>query len=491
MPDPVSILPAALDLQVISKRFGSVEALSQVSLQVRSGSVHALLGENGAGKTTLMRIAFGMIRPDAGTIRINGVQKKLRAPADAIAAGIGMVHQHFMLAQAMTVAENVVLGGWGKYSVRAAADTVRKLGEETGLLLDPFAKVSSLPVAAQQRLEIIKALAHKARILILDEPTAVLAPAEARDLLLQIRTLAANGTSVVLITHKLRDAQQVADDVSVLRHGKLILTGAMVDQTEASLVTAMLGNRAELITSGGQGAPATGTSIMSLQNVGVVQRNGVRRLQGIDFEVRGGEIVGVAALEGGATHLLRILAGRYKPTEGVARIPSRVGFIPEDRVRDALVAGFSLYENVALLEGGRRNGRMPWSRIKDETAALLTSFDVRAADINVPAQNLSGGNQQKLVLARELDNNPPALVAENPTRGLDIQSAAAIHQRLRNARENGCAIVFYSSDIEELVSLADRVVVVREGRVRPVAKDADAIGAALLGTSSSQTGFAE
>lgn len=485
MPDSVNASPPALELEAISKRFGSVEALSHISLQVRSGSVHALLGENGAGKTTLMRIAFGMTKPDVGRIRVNGVQKEMRSPADAIAAGIGMVHQHFMLAQAMTVAENVVLGGHGKYNVRAAADTVRRLGEQTGLLLDPFAKVSTLGVAAQQRLEIIKALAHNARILILDEPTAVLAPAEARDLLLRIRTLAADGTSVVLITHKLRNAQQFADDVSVLRHGKLISTGAIADQTEASLVSAMLGNRSELITRSTRTASVAGTPIMSLRDVGVVQRNGVRRLQNVNLDVKSGEIVGVAALEGGAAHLLRVLAGRYKPTEGTASIPSHVGFIPEDRLRDALVVSFPLYENVALMESGRRKGKMPWSQIRDETTALLTSFDVRAADMNTPAQNLSGGNQQKLVLARELNNNPPALVAENPTRGLDIQSAAAIHQRLRDAKGNGCAIVFYSSDIEELVSLADRVIVVREGRVEPVARDADAIGGALLGTSNS------
>lgn len=474
----------ALELQEISKHFGNAEALSHVSLKVRRGSVHALLGENGAGKTTLMRIAFGMIKPDTGEIRVDGAPKGIRSPADAIAQGIGMVHQHFMLAPAMTVAENVALGGRGRYNVRAAVDIVHQLGEQTGLLLDPLAKVSTLGVAAQQRLEIIKALAHNARILILDEPTAVLAPADARDLLRQIRALAFSGTSVVLITHKLRDAQQFADDVSVLRRGRLILTGSMADQTEDSLASAMLGASPESISDSGTPVSSAGVPVISLKDVSFVQQNGIRRLQNATLDIKRGEIVGIAALEDGAMHLLRILAGRYRPTEGTAGLPSHVGFVPEDRLRDALVTSFSLYENVALRESGTRKGIMPWSRIRNDTATLLISFDVRAADMKMTANNLSGGNQQKLVLARELTGNPPALVAENPTRGLDIQSAAAIHQRLRNARKGGCAIVVYSSDIEELIDLADRVVVVRDGRVEPVARDVEAIGNALLGTSS-------
>ena len=476
--------PLALELYQISKRFEKVEALSRVSLQVYHGSVHALLGENGAGKTTLMRIAFGMIRPDGGEVRIDGVPRAVRSPADAIAVGIGMVHQHFMLAPAMTVAENVGLGGRGRYSARATADTVRRLGEQTGLLLDPAAAVSTLGVAAQQRLEIIKALAHNARILILDEPTAVLAPAEARDLFAQIRKLVLTGTCVVLITHKLRDAQQYADDVTVLRHGKLVLQGPMKDHTELSLASAMLGKHPEFISDGGTASSSPGDPVISLENVGLVQQNEVRRLQGVNIQIKAGEIVGIAALGGSATHLLRILAGRSKPTEGVVNLPSHVGFVPEDRLRDALVPGLNLYENVALLDSGRRRGRMPWSRIRLDTFTLLDSFDIRTADINMTAQNLSGGNQQKLVLARELSNSPSALIAENPTRGLDIQSAATIHRRLREARGNGCAIAFCSSDIEEIVDLADRVVVVRDGRVEPVSLDIEAIGNALLGMSS-------
>jgi len=421
-------LSLALEMQRISKRFGNFEALSHVSLKLCRGSVHALLGENGAGKTTLMRIAFGMISPDAGEIRVDDVPRSIHSPADAIAAGIGMVHQHFMLVPAMTVAENIELGNHGKYGARDSIDRVRKLGEQTGLVLDPSTKVSALGVVAQQRLEIVKALAHNARILILDEPTAVLAPAEARDLLAQIRKLVLNGSSAVLITHKLRDAQQYADDVSVLRRGKLILSGLMADFTEDSLTAAMLGHLPELALDS-NAPPPIGRLIISLQGVGLVQQTGIRRLRDVNIQVGAGKIVGITALEGGAADLLRVLAGRLMPTEGNVKLPLSIGFVPEDRQRDALIPAFSLYENIALKESGKRTGRMPWLRIRNKTTSLLADFDVRANDINMPVRNLSGGNQQKLVLARELSDNPSALVAENPTRGLDIQSSAIIHER--------------------------------------------------------------
>jgi ABC-type uncharacterized transport systems, ATPase components len=463
----------------ISKHFGNLDALSNVSLELRRGSVHALLGENGAGKTTLMRIVFGMVNSDTGDIRVDGVTRKIRSPADAISAGIGMVHQHLMLAQAMNVAENVELGGHGTYSPRTAADKVHKLGKKTGLILDPLAKVSSLGIAAQQRLEIIKVLARDARILILDEPTAVLAPIEAQNLLGQIRSLVLDGsTSVVLITHKLRDAQQYADYVSVLRHGRLILHGPMVDYTEDSLAKAMLGKPLESLSTSMQ--VSVGKPVISLRDVGVILPGGIRNLQNVNIQVRAGEIVGLAALEGAATHLLRVLAGRYKPTEGTAELPSRIGFVPENRLQDALVPAFSLYENVALKDTGKRRGRMHWASIRKTTTSLLARFDVRANDINASIRDLSGGNQQKFVLARELGDSPSALITENPTRGLDIQSASMIHQQLREAAKGGCAILFYSSDIDELVALAHRVVVVRDGQVVPVALHPQQIGNALL-----------
>lgn len=465
----------------ISKRFGNLEALSHVSFRLRPGTVHALLGENGAGKTTLMRIAFGMIKPDAGTICVYGIQKSIHSPAHAIAAGIGMVHQHFMLVPAMTVVENVELGGRGRYNSHDSANRLRLLQQQTGFALDPLATVNTLSVAAQQRLEIMKALAYDACILILDEPTAVLAPAEAVDLLARIRQLVSTGRSVVLITHKLRDAQRYADDVSVLRRGELTLTGAMPDFNENALARAMLGQSPDFIHKQQQQTlTSTGDIVLRLTNVSLVQPNGVHQLQNVNIEVGAGEIVGIAALEGTARQLLRIMSGRQKATKGLITLPSKIGFVPEDRQHDALVPAFSLFENVALKGIGKRKGRMPWSEIRNRTASLLADYDVRTDDIDLRARDLSGGNQQKLILARELSGNPGALIAENPTRGLDIQASAAIHERLRDAKQNGCAIVLYSSDIDELVSIADRVFVIRDRMLAPVAVDAAEIGNALL-----------
>lgn len=465
----------------ITKHFGNLEALSTVSFRLRRGSLHALLGENGAGKTTLMRIAFGMIPPDAGEIHVDGMRQKIRSPRDAIRLGIGMVHQHFMLVPAMTVAENVELGGRGHYDALTSAVKLKLLEEKTGLVLDPSATVGSLGVPAQQRLEIIKALAHNAHVLILDEPTAVLAPAVAEDLLTRIRKLVDHGLSVVLITHKLRDAREYADDISVLRSGRLMLTGSMSDFSEAQLVSTMLGQDPREVTLPVHATTSSaGKTAISLRSVGLIDSTGVRRLRDVDLDIRAGEIVGIAALEGSASQLLRILAGRFRPTEGQCIVPHQVGFIAEDRRRDSLVPGLSLYENVAVKDSGSRRGVMRWPDIREQAASLVKRFDVRASDIDMRAQNLSGGNQQKLILGRELADSPVAIVAENPTRGLDINASEMIHDRLRQARDAGSAIVFYSSDIDELVDLADRVVVLRDGTLAEVPLDSRAIGNALL-----------
>lgn len=465
----------------ITKHFGKLKALSAVSFRLRRGSLHALLGENGAGKTTLMRIAFGMIAPDAGEIHVDGTRRRIRSPRDAIRLGIGMVHQHFMLVPAMTVAENVELGGHGHYDARTSAARLKLLEEKTGLVLDPSATVNSLGVPAQQRLEIIKALAHNAHVLILDEPTAVLAPADAQELLTRIRDLVNHGMSVVLITHKLRDAREYADDISVLRNGSLMLTGSMSDFSEAQLAATMLGHDPhENATQVHGTASPPGDTVINLRGVGLIDSTGVRRLQNVDLDIREGEIVGIAALEGSASWLLRILAGRFTPTEGRCTVASRTGFIAEDRRHDSLIPEFNLYENVALKDSGARKRVMRWPEIKEQAASLIEQFDVRATAIDTRVQDLSGGNQQKLVLGRELADNPVAVVAENPTRGLDISASEMIHEHLRRARDAGCAIVFYSSDIDELVDLADRVLVLREGTLNEVPLTSRAIGTALL-----------
>ncbi|MCE2901068.1 MAG: ABC transporter ATP-binding protein [Gemmatimonas sp.] len=481
-----------LSLEGITRSFGVVRALDEASLTVRCGTVHALLGENGAGKSTLMRVAFGLLQPDAGVIRWQGAPVTLRSPAAALASGIGMVHQHFTLVGAMTVAENVALGGHGRFDPAAAAARVRDVAARAGLVLDPDARVDTLPVGAQQRAEIVKALARDVQLLILDEPTAVLAPAEATELLAWVRRHADAGNAVVLITHKLRDALAVADDITVLHKGHTVLTTPARETTQEALATAMLGARA---TSGSTTAPTltetathtaarahTGTAVLSAHAVSWRDARGVQRVRDASLEVRAGEIVGLAAVEGAGQHeLLRLLAGRLPPTSGRLVRPDAVGFVPEDRHRDALLLDAPLFENTALRDAGRRQGRMDWRAFRSRTASLLSAFDVRAPHPGVAVRTLSGGNQQKFVLGRELADTPPALVVENPSRGLDFRATAAVQQALRVARDAGTAVVMYSSDLDEVLLLADRVYAMHAGRVYEVTGDREAVGRAMLG----------
>jgi simple sugar transport system ATP-binding protein len=498
-PSPTPLSPKgspALGLHEIDKRFAGVIALDHAELKVDAGTVHALLGENGAGKTTLMRIAYGMLQPDAGTIVINGVERRLKSPAQAIAAGVGMVHQHYALVQAMSVADNVALGLSGRYEPKEARDRVLRLSRESGLELDPKAIVGDLSVEVQQRVEIVKALARDAEILILDEPTAVLAPQAALDLLHWVRRFADGGRSAVLITHKLREALAVADAVTVLRRGRTVKTVSARATNEAELSGAMLGSTlpeggggpAETVVPS-QGNRGSGAAVLVAENITLVDDRGVTMIEGASFTVRGGEILGIAAVDGAGQHeLLRALAGRHPLTVGRLDGPADVGFVPEDRQRDALVLNFPLYENVALRGAGSRRGTVPWHHMRDHTLELMGEFDVRAESEGSLAATLSGGNQQRLVLARELDGRPRVLVAENPTRGLDIQAMAAVHERLRAARDQGMAVVLYAGDLDEVLALADRVLVIADHKVREVPLDRELVGRAMLGllTVSSQ-----
>ena len=444
--------------------------------------MHALLGENGAGKTTLMRIAFGMIHPDAGTIEIDGAPRTFRTASDAIAAGLGMVHQHFTLVPAMIVAENVALGGRGRFSPDEARARVNETSARTGLQIDPDARVSDLPIGAQQRVEILKALARGARILILDEPTAVLTPAESRELLDRLRAFAKDGGTAILITHKLRDALDVADDITVLRHGRNVWSGPADQTSESALVHAMVGASAVDASTRSDRANVLGGPVLTLDDVTVRDARGQVALDRASVVVHAGEIVGVAAVEGNGQHeLLRVLAGRLAPSAGRAEIPANVGFVPEDRRRDALIGEITLLENVALRGAGVRRGRVDWRHMRRETEDVIAQYDVRGGGTATLARALSGGNQQKLVIGRELEGASPALVVENPSRGLDFNATAAVHERLRAARENGTAVVVYSSDLDELLALADRLIVVHAGRVREVARDRETIGRAMLG----------
>lgn len=479
---PVTTSSAALALENIARRFGSVRALVDASLVARDGTVHALLGENGAGKTTLMRVAFGLVRPDEGTMRVHGEPVNVPSPAAAIALGIGMVHQHFSSIPALTVAENVALGGHGPYRVERVRARVREIADLVGFALDPDARAGDLSVSAQQRLEIVKALARGARTLILDEPTAVLAPREADDLLPMLRRFADSGGTVVLITHKLPDALAVADDVTVLRQGRTVLAESVANVDRITLAEAMLG-----------GAPPTemrarrtepGSVVLSARDVSVLDTRGVMRARGVNLDVRSGEVLGIAGIDGAGQHeLLLCLAGRLEAATGRVETPPMAGFVPEDRQRDALILDFDIAENLALRDAGSARGRLPWPRIRARAATILTEYDVRAPSTETMVGALSGGNQQKLVLGRELASKPNALIVENPTRGLDIAATVAVHARLVAARDSGAAVVIYSSDLDEVIALADRLIVMFEGRARDVALDREAAGRAMVGAA--------
>ena len=481
-----------LELAGIHKRFGSVQALRGADFVLVPGEVHALLGENGAGKSTLMHVAYGLVRADAGEVRVDGVARRISSPREARTLGIGMVHQHFTSVPALTVAENVALfAGWAVAPEQLRERTLR-LCDRLGLPLDPEQRAGRLSVALKQRLEIVKALAGDARILLLDEPTAVLAPGEAEDLLRMIRSFAVAGGSAVLITHKLDEALGAADRVTVLRHGTVTHTGSALAETASSLAEAMVGKEpgVPLIpqSRASWSAPPSTKESVRFDALEVPRESGygIALRQG-SLAVRAGEIVGIAAVEGnGQRELLRAVAGRIMPLRGRLQVQQPVGFIPEDRTTEGLIPSLSLTENVVLGLGADgpwvRGGRIAWREARARTAELLREYDISAPGPATRAASLSGGNQQKLIIARELSRVPAVIVAENPTRGLDIAAAAGIHLRLRSAAAAGAAVLFHSTDLDEVLHLADRVIVVTRGVISeaPLAASRAEIGAMML-----------
>jgi simple sugar transport system ATP-binding protein len=445
-------------LEGITKRFGTLTALDEVSLTLRRGTVHALLGENGAGKTTLMRVAYGLIQPDSGRILVGDHPTVFRSPAAAISAGLGMVHQQFSLVPAMTVTENIALGGRGRLALNQLRQRIESLMERTGLELNPEAKVADLGPAERQKLEILRTFAHDARVLILDEPTAVLTEQDTSELFAQIVRYTSAGNSVVLITHKLHDALEHADFVTVLRKGKVVLESRASDETEASLTTAMIGE-------GFTGNAGKKTASILRESIGVV----------FGTEIYRGEILGIAALEGAARPFLKALL-----TIKATRPDLEIGFVPENRVDDGLIGDFSLVENFALSNAASLSGIIDWEGMRERTDTVIKSFDVRTSGVDAQPGKLSGGNQQRFVLGRELIREPDLLVLENPTQGLDLNAAAFVHGRLRDAAARGTAVVFYSSDLDELVAHSDRVVVISSDALAQVPVDRDSIGRALL-----------
>ena len=484
-------MPPALELRSIRKRYGRTLALAGADLTVRWGEVHALLGENGAGKSTLLRIAAGLERRDGGTIAVDGADAAIRSPRDARRLGIGMVHQHPTSIPSLTVAENIALTAGWRVDPAGMRERAMRLGEAHRLPLDADAYAGRLPIALKQRLEILKALAARARILLLDEPTAVLAPGEADDLLRMIAGFAGEGNAVLLVTHKLRDALSASQRVTVLRHGAVTFTGISDSASSESLSLAMLGSSppgaptSPRVRAGGAVGAEPAIRIQAL-DVSREGRYGIA-LRGATLTVLPGEIVGLAGVEGGGQReLLRAVAGLLPPLRGTLRVAPPVAFIPEDRTIEGLIPELSLAENVVLGLGenapGVRGRLISWKAAAAGTAGLIDQFGITAEGPAAAAGSLSGGNQQKLMIARALASNPKVVVAENPTRGLDVAAAAEVHARLRSLAADGAAVLFHSTDLDEVLLLADRVAVVSGGAIRhPAELDRDLVGRMMVG----------
>jgi ABC-type uncharacterized transport system ATPase subunit len=475
-----------LEMRGIRKEFPGVVANDDVSFDVRRGEVHALLGENGAGKSTLMNILYGLYRPDGGEIRLNGKPISFSSAREAIEAGIGMVHQHFMLIPVMTVAENIVLGTEPRKGVlldEGAADKrVADMARTFRFEVDPEARVENIGVGQQQRVEIMKALYRNADLLILDEPTAVLTPQEAADLFEILRTLRREGLSIIFISHKLNEVLEIADRITVLRRGKTIETVPREGATEESLARAMVGREVLLRVEKGPSEP--GDVLLSVRDLHVQDDRGIEKVRGVSFEVRAGEIVGIAGVDGnGQTELIDALTGLQKIGSGTATIAGKalshanarkaldagIGHIPEDRQRRGLVLEFSIAENIALHDYAKPpDARFGWlfpRRMVDRAKTLIREFDVRGGGPFTRAGGLSGGNQQKLVAAREIARDPKVLIAAQPTRGLDVGAIEYLHRRLVQERNEGRAILLVSLELDEILSLSDRILVVYEGEI--------------------------
>ncbi|MGH3027664.1 MAG: ABC transporter ATP-binding protein [Gaiellaceae bacterium] len=475
-----------LELSGITKRFPGVVANDHVDFDLVQGEVHALLGENGAGKSTLMSILYGLYHPDEGEIRLNGAPLRIDSPHVAIDNGIGMVHQHFMLIPVMSVAENIVLGvepHRGPFlDLDAAEDRVRDLSKQFGLAVRPEARIDSISVGMQQRVEILKALYRGAEILILDEPTAVLTPQEAEELFAIVRSLQAEGKSIIFISHKLNEVLQIADRITTLRFGKQVGTVPRAGATQESLARMMVGREVVLRVEKPPAQP--GEVLLSTENLVVVDERGLEACRGVSLEVRAGEIVGIAGVDGnGQSELIDALTGLRQPASGrivvggkdVTNASARdvldngIGHIPEDRQRRGLVLDFSLAENLALHDYRTPpESRFGWlfpRRLVERARRLLKEFDVRGGGPQTPAAALSGGNQQKVVVAREVSRDPRVLVAAQPTRGLDVGAIEFVHRRLVTERDEGRAIMLVSFELEEILSLSDRILVVYEGRI--------------------------
>jgi simple sugar transport system ATP-binding protein len=495
-----------LELRGITKRFGSLTANDRIDLTVEPGEIHALLGENGAGKSTLMNVLYGLYQPDEGEIVVDGAPRQFHGPGDAIAAGIGMVHQHFMLIPVFTVAENVMLGNewtigpFGRLSRRTARAKVRELSERYGLDVDPDALVEDLPVGVQQRVEILKALLRNAGVLILDEPTAVLTPQEIDDLIRVMGELRAAGTSIVFITHKLREVKAIADRITVIRRGQVVGEVAP-STTEEELAGMMVGRDVQLVVDK---APATpGEPALRLRDLVVLDDRGQTSVAGVDLEVRAGEIVALAGVQGnGQEELVEALLG-LRPIETgeislngtslIGQLPHQVlrdgvGYVPEDRQHDGLVGAFSVAENLVLdlydRDDYSHGPALRLDAIRENAEQRVAEFDIRPPTPTAPASTLSGGNQQKVVIAREMSRPLKLFIASQPTRGVDVGAQEFIHRRIVAERDLGTPVVIVSTELDEVLALADRIAVMYRGKVigiLPGGASRDEVGLMMAG----------
>ncbi len=476
----------ALEVRGITKRFPGVLANDHIDFTLRRGEIHALLGENGAGKTTLMNIIYGLYRPDEGEIYVNGQRVEIHSPSDAIRLGIGMVHQHFMLVPTLTVAENVMLGHEVSRGPlldrRRARERILELSRQYGLVVDPDAYVQDISVGHQQRVEIIKALYRGADILILDEPTSVLTPQEAEDLFEVMRSLAAQGKSIIFITHKLKEVLAVADRISVLRAGRLVGTTTPDQATEASLAAMMVGREVLLTVDKRPAQP--GEEVLRVEDLRVLDDRGLVAVDGVSLSVRAGEILGIAGVQGnGQTELVEALTG-LRPVESgrivingqevTGRPPRAIteagsAHVPEDRQRDGMVGSYTVADNLVL----NTYYRPPFARgiVRDEQQVaqfaqrLVEQFDIRTPSIYALASTLSGGNQQKMIVAREFSRPVALLIAAQPTRGIDVGAIEFIHQQIVRLRDEGAAVLLVSAELDEIMALSDRIAVMYRGQL--------------------------
>lgn len=495
-----------LDVRNVSKAFGSVQANSNISIEVARGEIIALLGENGAGKSTLVKQIFGLITPDSGEIIVKGDARPIKNPSDAIARGIGMVHQHFQLVPVMTVAENIILGNEPRKGLNldlaSARAMVVDISQRYGLDVDPDVAIEDLPVGTQQRVEILKALSRDVDLLILDEPTAVLTPQETDELLDVMRALAAQGTSIVFITHKLREVLAVADRVYVLRGGQVAGVVKAADTDQAGLAHLMVGR--DVVLRVDKNAPKVGEQILEVKDLVVRDDRRLKAVNGLTFAVSAGEIVGIAGVEGnGQREFVEAIAGMRTVESGSIVLNDKditkanpydvhaagVGHIPEDREKHGLVSSYSIADNLVLNRFDEpefaTRGVRNFGAVETNAQALVDKFDIRTSSIQASAASLSGGNKQKVVVARELSAVPQLLVAAQPTRGVDVGSIEFIHNQIVAARDAGAGVLLVSAELDEILSLSDRIVVVHAGHVvaeMPAAgADRAAIGRLMAG----------